>query len=120
MRARKYTDGSKRNFVDGNKIETYVGFALRAGKVTLGVNAIQTVKKGVYCLLLDRGTAKNSRKEIEKTRTRFDCPLVEVDDLGALVRKEGCKAAAIKDISLAGAIVREAGAQGLTIEGVIG
>ena len=120
MRARKCTRGSKRNSVGGNKIESYIGFALRAGKVTLGVNAIQTVKRGVYCLLLDMSTAKNSRKEIEKTRVRFACPLVEVENLGALVNKEGCKAAAIKDISLAGAIVREAGERGLRIEGVIG
>lgn len=94
--------------MDANKIKSYVGFARRAGKLSLGVNAIKTVKKGVYCLLIDKSTAKNSRKEAEKLSVRFACPLLEVEDLGSLAGRDGCKVAAIKDISLAGAIIKEA------------
>lgn len=103
-----------------SKIESYLGFALRAGKLTLGLNAAEMVKKGVYCLLLDEGAAKNSQKEARKLRVRFDCPLIIVKDLSALVKREGCKVAAVKDSSLAGAILREANEQGISIEGAIG
>lgn len=94
--------------MDANKIKAYVGFARRAGKLSLGVNAIAAVKKGVYCLLIDKSTAKNSRKEAEKLSMRFACPLIEVENLGELTGRDGCKVAAIKDNSLAGAIVKEA------------
>ena len=106
--------------MDGNKIEAYLGFALRAGKLVLGLNSIETVKKGVYCLLLDEGAAKNSHKEARKLKVKFACPLIIVKDLGALLKREGCKVAAVKDSSLAEAVLREAGDKGMTIEGVIG
>lgn len=103
-----------------NKIETYLGFALRAGKVALGLNSIETVKKGVCCLLLDEGAAKNSQKQARKLRARFACPLVIVRDLGALAKREGCKIIAIKDTSLAQAILSAAGEEGIPIEGANG
>ncbi len=37
-----------------------------------------------------------------------------------LIKREGCKVAAVKDFSLADAILREANDKGMTIEGVIG
>ena len=120
MRAKRSTRLLKRSSVDGNKIEAYLGFALRAGKAVLGLNSIEAVKKGICCLLLDEDAAKNSRKEAEKFRVKFSCPLIIIKDLGARIRREGCKVVAIKDSSLAGAIIREAGAQGMTIEGAIG
>lgn len=106
--------------MEGNKIEAYLGFALRAGKLTLGLNSIETVKKGICCLLLDEGAAKNSHKEARKLRVRFSCPLIVIKDLGALVKREGCKVVAVKDSSLAEAILSEAGKQGISIEGAIG
>lgn len=106
--------------MNGNKIEAYLGFALRAGKVSIGLNSIETLKKGVCCLLLDGAAAKNSQKEARKLRARFSCPLLVVEDLGVLAKREGCKVIAIKDASLADAILKEARGQGITIEGVIG
>lgn len=99
------------------KIEAYLGFARRAGKLTLGVNAIATLKRGVHLLLLDESTAQNSRKEMIKYGARFACPLLQARDLGALVKKQGCKAAAVRDISLAKAILGRATEAGLTTIG---
>ena len=105
MRAKMCIGQSKRNSVGTNKNEAYLGFSLRAG---------------VCCLLLDGGAAKNSHKQARKLSERFACPLIVIEGLGALVKREGCKVIAIKDPSLAGAILREAGEQGISIEGVIG
>ena len=106
--------------MDTHKIATYLGFALKAGKVTLGINAARTLKKGVTCLLLDEGTASNSKKQVKKLRARLCCPLIEVENLGALVCRQGCKLAAVRDLSLADAILKEAEKQGISVEGVIG
>ena len=106
--------------MDARKIESYLGFALRAKKLAQGLNNIQTLKKGVYCLLLDGEAQKNSQKQAKKLQERFSCPLIIVSGLGALLKREGCKIAALQDESLAGAIIREAKAQGICIEGAIG
>ncbi len=95
------------------KIESYLGFCKRAGKLTLGVNAVGTLKKGVYLLLIDAGTAHNSRKEMIGYKVKFSCPLYEAENLGAHVGKDGCKAAAVRDKSLAKAILDCAGQAGL-------
>ena len=106
--------------MDTKKIESYLGFALRAGRLALGLNTIETIKKGVYCMLLEEAAAKNSQKQARKLRARLDCPLIVIKDLGALVKREGCKVVALQDESLAGAILSEAEKQGILIEGAIG
>ena len=106
--------------MDVKKIESYLGFALRAGKLALGLNTIETLKKEVYCMLLCEDAAKNSQKQARKLKERFSCPLVIIKDLGALIKREGCKVVAVRDASLAGAVLSEAERQGISIEGAIG
>ena len=89
-----------------SKTESYLGFAKRAGKLTLGINGTAAAKK-VYLLVADEGASDNSKKEIQKLRTRFSCPLVWVGDLGSMTGKEGCRLAAVRDRQLAEAILRE-------------
>ncbi len=89
-----------------NKIAAYLGFALRARKVVLGVGAAQTAH-GICLLVVDRTASENSRKEIEKIRKRENCPLVEVDDLEGMTGKAYCKLAAVREENLARAILRE-------------
>ncbi|MGN0822184.1 MAG: hypothetical protein ACI4NG_00265 [Candidatus Gallimonas sp.] len=92
-----------------SKTETYLGFCLRAGKLTLGVNAIACVKKDVYLLIADPSASENTKKEIEKLKRRFSCPLAAAENLETLVQKPHCKLAAVRDKSLAEAILGEAG-----------
>ena len=93
--------------MDESKIAAYFGFAKRAGKLTLGVNAAETLKKSVFLLAADHRTEKNSRKIIEKLQTKFSCPLVYFDDLGALVGRAGCRLAAVREENLAKAILNQ-------------
>lgn len=99
-----------------SKVRSYLGFALRAGKLTLGVNAAETLKKGVRLLIADSSVAKNSFKVICKLKDRFACPLLFAKDLGELAEKPGCKLAAVRDESLAKAILAQAEEEGLTAE----
>ncbi len=92
-----------------NRAATYLGFCQRAGKLTLGVNAAATLKKGVFLLVMDESTASNSRKEIEKLQRKFACPLAICTGLEEIVHKAWCKLAAVRDKDLAEAIMREAG-----------
>lgn len=89
-----------------SKIASYLGFARRAGKLTLGVNAAWSARD--CCLLVaDAAVGKNSRKEIEKLRARFSCPLYFVENLGDMVGRGGCMLAAVREEHLAEAIRKE-------------
>lgn len=88
-----------------NKAAAYLGLARRAGKLTLGINAAQAVREKVYLLVADENASPNAKKEIEKLRRRFCCPLVTVEGLEDLVNKAECKLAAVREENLARAIL---------------
>ena len=94
-----------------NKIFTYVGFSMRAGKLKTGVNAIKTVKKGIYLIIVCNTASANSVKEAEKLSSRFYCPLYQTVTFTVeeLVDKENCKVIAILEQELAKAIIKNAG-----------
>ena len=88
-----------------DKTAAYLGFARRAGNLTLGVHAAGTLRGGVYLLVADETVAKNNRKEIEKLQRKFSCPLIFVSGLEDITGKEACKLAAVREEHLAGAIL---------------
>ena len=91
-----------------SKIETYIGFCIRAGKISLGSGAISTLKGGVYLIILDGTAAHNSKRLALKFKNRFNCPLLVCKEgFEKAVNREGCKIAAIRDENLANAILNE-------------
>lgn len=93
--------------MERSKTASYLGFARRCGKLTLGVGGVGTLKRGVFLLVADSSVAKNSKKEIEKLQKKFACPLLYTENLGEMVGKEICMLAAVRDEGLANAIVKE-------------
>ncbi len=91
-----------------SKAESYLGFARRAGKLTLGVNALGTVKK-CFLIAADPAASENSKREIEKQQSRLHCPLVWFENLGEAAGKRGCIVAAVREQHLAEAILKEIG-----------
>ena len=93
--------------MEKSKIETYLGFCVRARKIAFGADDIQTLKKGVFLIVCDQSISPNTFKTIEKAREKFSCPLLitQQDSLGALLHKPAVKAVAIKDKNLALAIL---------------
>ncbi len=92
--------------MEKSKIETYLGFCIRARKIVFGVDEVAKLKKS-FLLLVDEGLGESSLKEIKKAWERLHCPMyaVEKDALGMLLHKQGVKAVAIKDKNLAVAIL---------------
>lgn len=90
-----------------SKIETYIGFCIKSGKISLGSGAISTLKGGVCLLVLDGTAAKNSKRLALKFKNRFDCPLIICKEgFARLVNRDGAKIAAIKDSELSKAILQ--------------
>lgn len=92
--------------MEKSKIETYLGFCIRAGKAVFGVDYIEQQKKGVKLIIVDEMMAENSLKKILKEQQRFSCPLyvTQKEYLGELLHRPTVKAVGIKDENLAAAI----------------
>ena len=91
------------------KIQTYIGFCIRSGKIIFGTEMISRQKKGVKLLLSDGGMGANSFKIMAKAKETLSCPLLitEAGALGVLTHRPSVKAVAIKDEHLAAAILKE-------------
>ncbi len=89
-----------------SKVRSYIGFCIKARKITLGANAIGMLSSGVYLLILDKQAAKNSLRFALKYKRKFGCPLILCNEkLEDVVCKKECKLAAIRDKNLADAIL---------------
>ncbi len=91
-----------------SKIETYLGFCLRARKILLGTDNVENAKRDVYLLLVDESLSENAFKIILKAQEKFSCPLLKCspDYLGECLHRYGVKAVAVQDKSLANAILQ--------------
>ena len=89
------------------KIISYLGFAMRARKLRLGVNAIAAEKKRIYLLVLCATASENTKKDALSMASKLHAKLVvsnfyRVEDL---VNKENCKLIAVLDRELSKAIL---------------
>lgn len=92
-----------------NKVETFLGFCVRARKIAMGSGAIDCEKKKVYLVIVCSTGSENCFKLALKYKNRFSCPLMICRcGLENALHKAGCKLAAIKDESLAKAIIANA------------
>ena len=93
--------------MEKSKIETYLGFCIRARKIIFGVEMIERQKKGVHLLIVDGAIGKNSLKPTLQAQERFGCPLLETaaGALGETLYRPEVKALAITDSNLASAIL---------------
>ena len=89
-----------------SRIETFIGFSIKSGKISLGSGAIDTLKGGVFLLIVSADAAKNTQKLAIKFKNRFNCPLLICkSEFDRIVNKPDCKLAAIRDRQLAKAIL---------------
>ena len=93
-----------------SKLQTYLGFCIRARKIVFGAEEAEAQKKGVFLLMMDETVGNSSQKCIKRAQEKFSCPLLVTpkDVLGELLHRPSVKAVAIKDEHLALAIIESA------------
>ncbi len=92
-----------------DKVNTFIGFCIKARKITLGSGGIDVLKKGVHLIIVCSSVAKNTFSAALKYKNRFGCPLMICKcGLENAVHKPGCKIAAVRDKNLADAIIANA------------
>lgn len=90
-----------------SKVETYLGFCVRAGKIVYGVDNVENARKGVYLLIADEALGASSLKIVIKAQEKLACPLL-IAKQGALsefLHRPTVKTVAIKEKNLAAAIL---------------
>ncbi len=91
-----------------SRAETFIGFCIKAGKLTCGFNAIATQRKDVFLLLLCSGASENAKKSAIKLMDKFHCEMMILlsGELERITGRENCKIAAVRDKNLANAILQ--------------
>lgn len=97
---------SRRTFLQRSKAESYIGFCIRAGKLTCGFNAVAAQHKDVFLILLCNTASENAKKQALTLRNKFGCKILLVcgKTLEEVTGKPNCKLAAVRDENLAKAI----------------
>lgn len=91
-----------------SKINCYIHFAVKAGKVLWGIdNLTRNTKKQVRIVLYDESIASNSKKVLDKYLSEKNVPSLQVPEnyLNDLLLRENVKVIAILDESLGNAII---------------
>lgn len=94
-----------------SKSMTYLGFAIKAGKLRTGINAIKTLRDRANLVVLSRDGEKNAVKEAKKIAAKHSCPVVVSVNatLEEITGKKNCKVAALVDENLTKAILDNLG-----------
>ena len=90
-----------------SKIDCYINFAVRAGKVVWGVDNLERAKKIPLITLYDETLGESSKKQLEKycLEKKVKSLALPNNYLNMLLKRENVKVLSISDASLAGAIL---------------
>ncbi len=88
------------------KAQTFIGFAIRAKKYRIGMNAVQTLKS-INLLIVCCSASENTKEQAQKVASKYHCPMIITNEikLEQITFKENSKVMAITDKSLAKAIL---------------
>ena len=87
-----------------SKVRSYVGFAVKSGKVKIGVDNILNAKKAPYIVLYDEKLRDNSKKKLLNKCTDIKCFRVPMEEV---FPKKNCLDIGICETNLAKAICKE-------------
>lgn len=93
-----------------NKIESYLGFSIKAGKAALGLDRAEALRRPPFLLMADRSLSEGSMKRALRLAEQFGCPLIVCEgvSLAELIHRPACKFLAVSEKHLASAILSSA------------
>ena len=88
----------------------YLGFAVRSGKIVLGIDNIERCRKRIYALVLCPTASDNLADKVSSFASKRELPLgVTESPLEDMIHKSNCKALALLDENLAKAVMETIG-----------
>lgn len=93
-----------------DKVETLLGFAVKAGKVFYGSDTLETVRSKYYIIVLCNTASDNTKKRVLSVAKKKRLPVIVTEkELQYTVGKPNCKVLAVADKQMAEAILGFAG-----------
>ncbi|MEG1535699.1 MAG: hypothetical protein RR416_01870 [Clostridia bacterium] len=90
-----------------NKVNSYIGFAVKSNCAIFGLDMLLTSRKPPYIILIDKALGKNSLKQINLYKERHSTvEIIETEEnfLNNLLKRENVKILSIIELNLATAI----------------
>jgi hypothetical protein len=86
----------------------YAGFSVKARKIIYGIEQIKESRTRAYVILLCKSASRNTKKAAANFAKNKNLPLLVTKEmlLEEIVNKKNCKAAALTDINLANALIK--------------
>lgn len=88
------------------KISSYIGFALKAGKVVFGTDNILASNKRMLVLVSDE-LSGNAASKISAHASENGWRVIEISGMRSIIPREGVKAVGIREKNLAEAILKQ-------------
>ncbi|MEG1706610.1 MAG: ribosomal L7Ae/L30e/S12e/Gadd45 family protein [Clostridia bacterium] len=89
-----------------HKINSYIGFSVKKKSVVYGIDMIEKRMNNIYLIVYSENLSDNSLKKLKKLCADNNIPLLLVEYLEELLKKN-CKVLAITDKNLSVAIQEE-------------
>lgn len=93
-----------------DKVETLLGFAIKAGKVVFGTDRIEAYRKKIYLIIMCETLSENGKNKIRAMADKVKVLQSTEKKVEEMTHRIGCKVIAVVDRQFAGAI--EAAANG--------
>lgn len=92
--------------MEKDKIDSLLGFAVKAGKVLYGADNLQTTRTRVYAIFLCGSASENTKQKVRELALGKQIPLVIAEkELQYVVSRMNCKVLGITDKQMAEAML---------------
>lgn len=89
-----------------NKIDTYIGFALKSRKVVFGLDLLKVQAVKIKVIIADNTLSEKSLREVKFLSGKYKIPLlISEAELNETLHKKNCKTIGITDINLSKAVL---------------
>ncbi len=90
-----------------NKVDTYVGFAVKSGNVIWGLDMLKKAKKAPFVILIDEQIGQNSLKQVNlyAERNNVEIVVLPAEHLNNSLARTNVKILSVCDENLAKAIL---------------
>ncbi len=106
----KYTRRYVRLTVIRDKVESLIGFAVKAGKVVYGADTLESYKKRYHIIFLCNTATENTKKKVIAVAEKKHVPVVLSENvLENTVGRKNCKVVAVLDKQMSEAMLARLG-----------
>lgn len=88
------------------KIESILGFAVKAGKTVYGADSLETYKKRYFVIVMCSSTSQNTQDKVIAQSKKRNVPIIFAEkEIENLIGRKNCKVLAVTDKQMSQAML---------------